>query len=485
LVDGIQPQVLSLKNILDYYIAHRKEVITRRTQFDLNKTKDRVHILDGLKKALDHIDKIISIIRKSANKEDAQKSLISQFQFTIIQVTAILEMRLQALVGLERQKVEDELKEKLKLIAELESLLKSPKKILEVIRKELLDIREKYGDKRKTKITASAIGEFKEEDLIPEEECIVSLTQGGYIKRLNPKTYKAQKRGGKGMMGMVVREEDKVEDLLSISTHDNLLFFTNMGRVFQIKAYEIPQASRTARGQAIVNFLQTNPGENITALVGLKNKGSLKSMAGKTGYLVMGTNRGMVKKTPVEDFSNVRRSGLMAIKLNKGDELRWAALSSGSDEVMLFTAKGQSIHFKESDIRSMGRATSGVRGIRLSKNDEIRDMAIISKINAKNQKEEILFIMENGYGKKTDVKLFKIQKRGGSGLKAAQITPKTGQIVGARFLDPSIEDLIVISSSGQVIRTILKNISNLGRATQGVRIMRLASGDKVASITCV
>ena len=485
LVDGIQPQVLSLKNILDYYIAHRKEVITRRTQFDLNKTKDRVHILDGLKKALDHIDKIISIIRKSANKEDAQKSLISQFQFTVIQVTAILEMRLQALVGLERQKVEDELKEKLKLIAELESLLKSPKKILEIIRKELLEIREKYGDKRKTKITASAIGEFKEEDLIPEEECIVSLTQGGYIKRLNPKTYKAQKRGGKGMMGMVVREEDKVEDLLSISTHDNLLFFTNMGRVFQIKAYEIPQASRTARGQAIVNFLQTNPGENITALVGLKNKGGLKSMAGKTGYLVMGTNRGIVKKTPVEDFSNVRRSGLMAIKLNKGDELRWAALSSGSDEVMLFTAKGQSIHFKESDIRSMGRAASGVRGIRLSKNDEIRDMAIISRIGTKNQKEEILFIMENGYGKKTDVKLFKIQKRGGSGLKAAQITPKTGQIVGARLLDPSIEDLIVISSSGQVIRTILKNISNLGRATQGVRIMRLASGDKVASITCV
>jgi DNA gyrase subunit A len=506
LVEGLQPQVLSLKGFLEQYVEHRYHVVTRRTQFDLSRARERAHILEGLKKALDHIDAIISTIKKSADKEEAHKALCKKFKLTEIQATAILEMKLQTLAGLERKKINDELKEKKQLIEELEALLKSPKKILGVIKKELEYLKEKYGDERRTKIHASPVGEFKEEDLIPEESCIITLTQGGYIKRMNPKNYRAQLRGGKGVSGITTREEDVVKYLACVNTHDNLLFFTSSGRVFQTKAYEISEASRVARGQAIVNFLELSPKEEINALIpikeNLKNKKKIgngkksktQNNGSKSGvgngdeenFLVMTTKNGIIKKTPIEDFANVRRTGLIAIKLGKGDELRWAKVSSGKDEIILVTVKGQSIRFKEKDARPMGRAASGVRGIRLKRGDETIGMDIIKeRVKDKNEKQELLVVMENGYGKKTDLKQFKIQRRGGSGIKAAQVTSKTGNIVTAQILETGQEDVIAISKKGQVIRTALGSISLLGRATQGVRIMKLEAGDKVASVTCL
>jgi len=491
LVDGgLQPQVLSLKDILAQYIEHRKEVVTRRTQFDLARARERAHILEGLKKALDHIDAIISTIKKSATKEDAHKNLCARFKFSDAQTAAILEMRLQTLAGLERQKIEDELREKIKLIKELEAILKDTRKVLEVIQKELAAIKEKYGDERKTKVFVSPVGEFKEEDLVPQEECIIMLTQGGYIKRMNPKNYKAQKRGGKGMIGITTREEDDVKYLACVTTHDNLLFFTNTGRVFQTKAYEIGEGSRVARGQAIVNFLQLAPGERVTALVPTQE--SLKNMKKNNGdalednFLVMATKNGIIKKTEINDFANVRRSGLIAITLKKGDELRWAKATSGQDEMILVTTKGQSIHFKEKDVRPMGRSASGVRGILLKRDDELVGMEVIgAKWKSQNAKMELLVVTENGYGKKTDLKQFKVQHRGGSGIKAAQVTSKTGKLVIAEILEPDEQDLIAMSAKGQTIRTSLASVSTLGRATQGVRIMKLEPGDKVASAACI
>ncbi len=491
LVEGLQPQVLSLKGFLEQYVEHRYHVITRRTQFDLARAKERAHILEGLKKALDHIDAVIATIKKSADREEAHAALCKKFKFSDAQATEILEMKLQTLAGLERQKIEDELKEKIKLIVELEALLKSPKKILEVIKKELAYLKEKFGDERRTKVFASPVGEFKEEDLVPEEECIITLTRGGYVKRMNPKNYRAQNRGGKGVSGITTREEDVVKYLECVNTHDNLLFFTSLGRVFQTKAYEIPEASRVARGQAIVNFLQLGPKEEVNALVALKENlkgkkkpaGTANRANGEENYLVMMTKNGIIKKTPIEDFVNVRRSGLIAIKLAKGDELRWVKSSSGLDEIILVTVLGQGIHFKEKDARPMGRAAAGVRGIRLRKNDEVIAMEII-KVKDPTQKE-LLVVAENGYGKKTNLKQFKIQRRGGSGVKAGQVTQKTGWIVGAKIIKPGEEDLIAISQQGQVIRTALGSISLLGRATQGVRIMKLEPGDKIASIACL
>jgi len=492
LVEGLQPQVLSLKGFLEQYVEHRYNVVTRRIKFDLERAKERAHILEGLKKALDHIDAIISTIKKSADKEEAHAALCKKFKLSEAQATAILEMKLQTLAGLERKKIDEELKEKKRLIAELEDLLK---KILGVIKEELKYLKEKYGDERRTKVFASPVGEFKEEDLIPEEDCIITLTQGGYVKRMNPKNYRAQHRGGKGISGITTREEDSVRFLSCVNTHDNLLFFTNTGRVFQTKAYEIPEASRVARGQAVVNFLELAPKEEVNALVALKENLKTKkktngskngSPNGEENFLVMTTKDGIIKKTAVADFANVRRSGLIAIKLGKGDELRWVKPSSGQDEVILITAKGQSIRFKEKDARPMGRTAGGVRGVKIKKADEVVGMDIIrEKEKAKNAKPELLVVMENGYGKKTELKQFKVQKRGGSGIKAAQVTPKTGQIVSARILETDEEDIIAISQKGQVIRTSLGSISLLGRATQGVRIMKLEAGDKVASITCI
>lgn len=475
LVNGIEPQILTLKSILEQYISHRKTIVAKRTQFDLNKAMERTHILEGLKKALDHIDAIISAIKKSASREDAHKNLIVKFKFTDVQATAILEMKLQTLAGLERKKIEDELKEKKQFIAELETLLKSPKKILAVIKKELDEIKDKYGDERKTKVVAGGIQEFKQEDLIPNEEAIITLSEDGYIKRMDPGVYRVQKRGGKGVIGATTKEGDMIEQVTSVMTHDDLMFFTNSGKIFQTKAYEIPESSRTAKGQSIVNFLQLSSEEKITEMIAFNKEDDFK-------FFLMTTEKGVVKKTKIDDFENVRRSGLIAIKLEKGDTLGWVKPTTGTDEVIITTSKGQAIHFRESDVRAMGRNAAGVRGIRLKSEDAIVGMDVIFKNQKGNQ---LLIITENGFGKRTDLKFYKIQKRGGSGIKTANVTSKTGKLVGANIVNvDDIEgDMLVTSEKGQIIRIPLKSISVLGRATQGVRIMKPQAGDKVSAST--
>jgi DNA gyrase subunit A len=478
LVDGIQPRVLNLKQTLECYIKHRQEVVTRRTKYDLKKAKERAHILEGLKKALDHINEIIKTIKKSKTKEIAHKNLVKQFRFTNIQAQAILDMRLSQLAALERKKIEDELKEKRKLIKELEAILKSPKKILGAIKKELLSLKEKYADERKTKVIAGPVDEFTPEDLIPKEDVAITLTRGGYIKSLSPSIYKAQRRGGKGIIGMATKEEDMVEHFFITSTHSDILFFTNSGKVFQLKAYEIPKSTRQAKGQSIVNFLQLSPNEKITALISLANYKKVK-------FLAMVTKNGLTKKVSTEDFAKVRRSGLIAIKLKKDDSLEWVKPTSGLDEIVLVTKLGQSIRFSEKDARPMGRVASGVRGIRLKRSDEIVGMDVITNQKSKIKSQKLLIITENGFGKKTDLKYYKRQRRGGSGIKTAKITSKNGNIVTAQILDPEDKEMIVISKKGQVIRVPLVSISELGRATQGVRVMRLKSGDKAASVACI
>jgi len=475
LVDGIEPTVLNLKSILEYYVKHRKNVVTRRTQFDLDKARDRAHILEGLKKALDHIDEIINVIKKSPTKEEAHINLIKKFKFSERQTTAILEMRLQTLAGLERKKIEDELKEKLALIKELEAILKSEKLLFAIVKDELIRVKEKFGDERRTKIIKSGVGEFKQEDLIPNDEAIITITEQGYIKRMDPSVYKVQKRGGKGVLGATTKEEDGIKKVLAVMAHDNLLFFTDSGKVFQTKAYEIPASSRIAKGQSVVNFLQLSQEESVTAIVAFNKEDNFK-------YLFMATEMGTVKKTALEDFDNVRRSGLIAIKLDKGDALKWVESTTGEDEIVITTSKGQAIHFKEKDVRSMGRTATGVRGIKLRAEDKVVGMDAVFKNQKGNQ---LLIIMENGYGKRSDLKSYKIQNRGGSGIKTANVTPKTGRIVGAAIInvDEIEEDLILSSEKGQIIRIPLKSVSALGRATQGVRVMKPQAGDKVSAIT--
>lgn len=473
LVNGIEPQVLTLKAILQHYVDHRRQVVTRRTQFELNKAKDRAHILEGLKKALDHIDAVIETIKKSPTRETAHSNLIKKFKFSERQATAILEMRLQTLAGLERKKIEDELKEKKRLIAELEDLLKSPRKILGVVKKELLEIKEKYGDERKTRVIRGDIGEFKQEDLIPNEEAIITRTQSGYIKRMNPSVYRVQRRGGKGVIGATTKEGDMIDQVTSVMTHDNLLFFTNTGKVFQLKAYEIPESTRTAKGHATVNFLQLAPEEKITEMIAFNKDDDYK-------YLFMATERGVVKKVKLEEFENVRRSGLIAIHLEKGDALGWVKPTTGSDNVIITTADGQAIHFKESDVRPMGRNAAGVRGIKVKSGDEAVGMDVMLKGQKGNQ---LMIISENGFGKRTDIKFYKIQRRGGSGIKTAKVTAKTGKLAGANVINTAdLEaDLIITSRKGQIIRIPLGSIPVLGRATQGVRIMKPQAGDKVSA----
>lgn len=480
LVDGIDPRVLNLKMILEYYVAHRREVVTRRTRFELEKAKDRAHILEGLKKALDHIDQIIKTIKQSETKEEAHGQLMKKFKLSDKQSSAILEMRLSALAGLERKKIEDELKEKIKLIAELEDLLKSPKKIDGVIKKEILDLKAKFGDERRTKLVKSPIGEFKVEDLIANEDVIIVVTKSGYVKRLPPDTYRKQGRGGKGVIGITTKEEDVVDKLLSAETHDDILFFTNKGRAFQTKVYELPETSRTAKGQALVNFLNLGPGEFATAVLTYG-----KSEAGKYKFMFMGTKQGTVKKVEVSEFVKVRRSGLIAMKMRPDDELKWVHLTSGSDEIMMTTAQGQAIRYKENQVRAMGRNASGVRGMRLRKGDEIMSIDIIEK-SADQKNLQVLVVSQFGMGKKTPLQEYKVQGRGGSGIKTMNITKKTGQICVMHIVDKAIEaDLVVISRMGQTLRTALGTISTLGRSTQGVRVIRLAEKDTVASAAIV
>ncbi len=488
LVGGIQPETLALVDVIKYFIEHRREVVVRRTKYDLQKAKDRAHILEGLMIALKKIDEVIATIKKSKDKEEAKENLMKKFKLTERQAVAILEMRLQTLAGLERKKIEDELKELLELIKELMAILKSPEKLGAILKKEFEEAKEKFGDKRRTKVVKGKLGEITEVDLVPLEETMVTLTTGGYIKRINPATYKIQKRGGKGIMGMKTMQEDIVEHFLSASTHDNLMFFTDSGKVFQTQVYEIPEGTRVARGRGLMNFLEMSNDEKVLSLISAK-----KEEKDKFKYLVMVTKNGRIKKTALTEFENVRKSGIIAIKLEKGDALKKVVKTAGEDDIMLTTKNGIAIRFKEKDIRPMGRSAAGVKGIRIKKGDEVVGMDVIEKnppIDEKTKKpvkQYLLVVMENGYGKRTEVSQYKVQGRGGSGIKTANITSKTGGIVMASKIEDIAgeEDLIVISQHGQVIRTSIKSISVLGRATQGVRIMRLEEKDKVASGACI
>jgi DNA gyrase subunit A len=493
LVDGIQPEILSLSDVLKYFIKHREEVVIRRTKFDLEKAKERAHILEGLMIALKNIDAIIQTIKKSADKDEARVNLIKKFKLTEKQAIAILEMRLQTLAGLERKKIEDELKELLDIIKDLMAILKSPERLKTILKKEFIELKDKYGDKRRTKVVKGKLGEITEVDLVPLEETIVTLTTGGYIKRINPATYKIQKRGGKGIMGMKTMQEDIVEHFLCASTHDNLMFFTDSGKVFQTQVYEIPEGTRVARGRGVMNFLELSTEEKVLSLIPMEKTAPGKEAENKDKYLVMVTKNGRIKKTDLKEFENVRKSGIISIKLEKGDALKKVVKTTGEDDIILTTKNGIAIRFKEKDIRPMGRSAAGVKGLRLKGGDEVIGMDVIEKnppIDEKTKKpvkQYLLVVMENGYGKRTDVSQYKTQGRGGSGIKAAKITSKTGPVVMSSILEDIAEeeDLIVISQHGQVIRTSVKSISVLGRATQGVRIMRLEEKDKVASGACL
>ena len=477
LVDGIDPQVLNLRSMLEYYVLHREQVVTRRTQYDLQKAKDRAHILEGLKKALDNIDAVINTIKKSKTRAEAHINLMKKFKLSDRQAEAILEMKLQTLAGLERKKIEDELKEKKILISKLEAILKSRTKLMGIVKHELLEIKEQYGDARKTKVVRGKIGEFKQEDLVANEESIITLSQSGYVKRMSPDVYKTQKRGGKGVIGANIKEDDIISQVYAVMAHDNLLFFSDSGKVFQTKAYEIPESTRTSRGQALVNFLQLSSGEKVTEMVAFNKDDGFK-------YFFMATEEGNVKKVKIEEFENVRRSGLIAIGLGKEDKLRWVKLTTGTDEIVMATSGGQAIRFKESDVRAMGRGAGGVRGVKLKKDDKVVGVDAVFKGQKGNQ---LMVISENGYGKRSDLKLYKIQKRGGSGIKTASVTSKTGKLVGGRIVnaDETESDLFVTSTKGQIIRIPLKSISVLGRATQGVRIMNMKNGDKVGASTII
>lgn len=480
LVDGLQPRILNLKQMLEEHIKHRQVVVRRRTQYELDRIMDRLHILEGLRIALKNIDEVIAVIKKSADKDEARGNLMKKFKMTERQAVAILEMRLQALANLEVLKIEQEYNEKMKIKEELEAILKSEKKMLGVIRDEIKELMEKYGDERRTKIVKSGVKEFSMEDLIPDVQAVVMMTKDGYIKRLASDAFEAQHRGGKGVMGLTTKEEDSVEAVFSTTTHQNMMFFTSRGRVFRLKAYEIPEASRTAKGQAIVNFLELGPGEKVTTVL----CGDLKK--DKAKFIMMVTARGTIKKTSIDDFENVRQSGLIAIKLNDGDSLEWVKTTGGKDDVMLVSANGQSIRFGEDDVRAMGRVAAGVRGMKLKGEDYIVGMEVLTQdeVKAGNQ---LLIIMENGYGKRTDVNEYGLQGRGGSGIKTAQITSKTGKLVSGRVVEKKdTRDLLVVSVAGQVIRTPVTTVSELGRATQGVKVMRFKTADdRVATATIV
>ena len=478
LVDGIQPRVLTFKMVLEEFIKHRVEVVKRRSMFDLERAKERAHILKGLKIALDNIDEVIKLIKKSANRDVAKESLIKRFKLTAIQATAILEMRLQQLANLERQKILDELKEKLEFIKEMETLLASPKKVSGVVKKELEDAKKRLAAPRKTEVRKEAAVEFTQEDLVPDEPTVIVITEDGYVKRLSPDVFRTQGRGGKGVAGLTTREGDVVEHFFATNTHANLLFFTTKGRVFELKAHEVPQGGRTTKGQAVVNFLELEPHEKISAVNSLDNLSDFK-------YIVMVTRMGNIKKVDIGSFAKVRRSGIIAIRLKGADELQWVKASTGKDEIIIVTNRGQAIRFKEKDVRSMGRGASGVRAIRLKGKDTVLAMDIIDAKRA-SETLQLLVVSENGFGKRTSLSHYKVQGRGGSGIKTSSVSEKTGGLISGRLLykDDLANDLMIISGKGQVIRLPLKSISLLGRATQGVRLMRFKEkGDLVASVT--
>lgn len=474
LADGLQPRLLNLQEMLQIFIGHRREVITRRITFDRDRAKERAHILEGLKIALDDIDAVIETIKKSADKDIAKENLVKKFKLSEIQADAILQMRLQTLSGLERQKIEDELKEKMAFIAECEAILADPKKIDAIVKEESERIKEQFAEERRTTVVKHAVGQFSAKDTIPNAPMIVALTTGGYVKRLSPMQFRAQSRGGKGVKGMTTKEEDEIQTLLHVMNHDDLLFFTNTGRVFKLPAYELPQGSRIAKGQAIVNLLQLQPDEVITAI--------LKSDLEDKTHLFMITEQGTVKRTELEQFDNIRRSGLIAQKMNDGDKLKWVLATGGKDEILIVTKKGKAIRFPEEDVRAMGRSAAGVRGIKLADKDMVVEAGAITD----SKTSMLLVVMENGLGKMTPVEEYRFQGRGGSGVKAAQLTGKTGDIVGGCILQEGEDgDLLCLSKQGQAIRMKLSDIPSRGRATQGVIVMRLKANDKVATMSVV
>jgi DNA gyrase subunit A len=473
LIDGIQPRVLGLQDIIQEHLKHRHVVVRRRTEFELRKAKDRAHILEGLKIALDHIDEVINTIRASETTDEAQANLMTKFKLSEIQAKAILAMQLRTLAGLERQKVEDELAELIKLISELEAILADEKRISKIIKDELVELRKQYGDERRTKVVPQELGRLNDEDLIADEQVVVTLTAANYIKRSQIAEYKRQGRGGKGRRGMVTREEDVIDKVVYASTHDFLLFFTNKGRVFRLKTYEVPSALLGAKGVALVNLLQLQPEETVSSIINVSKQVS-------TGNLFMCTKRGVVKKTPFDQYQNVRTSGLIAINLDDGDELKWIRFTTGDNEVLISTSQGQANRFHEREVRPMGRVSRGVRGIRLRADDHVIGMDIVEEGSS------VFVISKYGYGKQTKVSQFTTHARGGVGIRSAVVNTKTGELIGVKTLsEDDTQEVIIISGQGQTIRLGIKDIPRLGRATQGVRIMRLNEGDAVVSLALV
>lgn len=483
LVDGV-PQTLSLKGMLEAFLTHRREVVKRRTEYELRKAEEREHILLGLSKALDHIDEVIATIKKSKDVPTASANLMKKFGFSDRQTAAILAMRLQTLAGLERQKIEDELAEVQELIKKLKKILSSAKNILAVVREELTAVAEKYGDERRTKIVKGGVKNISVEDLVPDEDSVLVLTAGGYVKRTNPNEYKAQKRGGIGVVDMSTKEEDVVTHFLKASAHCDLLFFTDFGKAYQLKMYELPEGKRATKGKSIMNFLQLASDEKVTSVLAVP-----KAVKGKAGEdpssIFFVTQEGVVKKVAASSFADVRRSGIIAISLKGGDKLVAAHLAALGDSISIVTSEGQSIRFDEAETRAMGRTAAGVRGMALRKGDRIVSAEVVP---AGAANAALLIVMDKGYGKKTALSEYKVQGRGGSGIKTADVTPKTGKIIGAKVLtgdEQKDEEIVVISKKGQVIRVSAGEIPSLSRATQGVRIMKMREGDSIASMVAL
>jgi len=471
LVDG-QPQTLGLKRLLEHYIAYRREVIRRRTEFDLTKARERAHILEGLKVALDHLDEVISTIRKSADADAAREALIAKFSLSEAQANAILEMQLRRLAALERKKIEDEYEEVIRLIAELEDLLANPRKILQAIKDELADLRRKYGEERRTRIWEDATRELSAEDLVTAEDVVVTLSQRGYIKRQQIRTFRTQRRGGKGKLAMITREEDAVSHLVVANTHDNILFFTNRGRVFITKVHALPEASRHAKGLPIVNLpgVQVDSGEYVSAIISLPR-------FEPDHYLVMATRRGKIKKTSLGDYAKIKANGLIAINLVDGDELRWVDLSDGANDILIATRNGQAARFTEREVRAMGRDTMGVTGIRLRRDDEVIGMQVI-----REPSQQLLVVTEQGYGKRTIVSDFPVKHRATGGVIANALNKETGAVAAVRLVGQDDEEVMLITQEGTMLRTQVASVNSYRRASRGVTVMKPAEEDRIISI---
>ncbi len=479
LPDGT-PQTMNLKMILEEYIKHRYLIIKKRSEFELKEAKKKEHILEGLKIAVDHIDEVIEIIKKAKDVEDAKIKLMNRFKLSEIQAQAILDMQLKRLAALERQKIEDELMMIRETIAYLTDLLSHPKKILTVIKEEIVKLKEKYGDERQTKVFKSKVGEFSDEQLIPDEETVITITKSGYIKRQSPSSFKLQARGGKGVIGMTTKEEDIIEHFLSSTTHNNILFFTNKGKVYQLRVWDLPEGTRQSKGQAIVNLINIEQNELVTSVLSYHLKGEESK---QYSHIFMATQKGNVKKTKLKEYENIRRSGIVAIKLEKDDQLCWAKLSTGKDDVLLVSYEGKSIKFSETEVRATGRNTLGVRGILMGEKDYVVAMEVV---NAENKALDFLTIMERGIGKKTPISNFPRQHRGGKGVKVAQVTAKTGKVAVAQIIPPQCQYLVLTSIKGQVVKLPIAAVAKRSRATQGVILMRFSNkDDKIAAATCL